>query len=98
MHIVNIADLRNRLSHYLKFVRRGQPVLIRSRDRIVARIEPAGETGDSAAPGQRQLQDLETRGIVRRGKRPLDRDFLARRPRIKADVVAALLAEREEGR
>jgi hypothetical protein len=44
------------------------------------------------------LSDLERRGIVRRGIGRLPRDWLGRRPQVEADVVAALLDERQEGR
>ena len=44
------------------------------------------------------LEDLEARGILRRGRGRITRDMFARRPKIEADVVAALLREREEGR
>jgi len=37
-------------------------------------------------------------GVIRRGRGRWTADLLARRPRVKADVVAALLQEREEGR
>jgi len=98
MHAVNIAELKNRLSHYLRLVRRGEAVLVRDRDRIIARIEPAGDRdahrGDEAA----RLAALERRGILRRGRGPIPRTLLARRPRVSANVVDALLREREEGR
>jgi antitoxin (DNA-binding transcriptional repressor) of toxin-antitoxin stability system len=99
MKAVNIAELKNRLSHYLRAVRRGESVLVRDRDRVIARIDPAGR-GSAAPQGAEadRLADLEARGIIRRGKGPITRELLARRPKVKADVVGALLSEREEGR
>ncbi len=98
MTTVNIAELKNRLSHYLRIVRRGQPILVRDRDRVIARIEPAGERGAPAGDDVERLADLEARGILRRGHGRITPDLLARRPKVKADVVAALLHEREHGR
>ena len=98
MKAVNIAELKNRLSHYLRMVRRGQPILVRDRDRIVARIEPAGWPGSAPEDDGQRLADLEARGIIRRGRGALTRDFLARRPKVRADALAALLREREESR
>jgi len=98
MKSVNVAELKNRLSHYLRIVRRGEAILVRDRDRIIARIEPAGEAGTAAGDDAARLAALEARGIVRRGQGSIGGDMLARRPKVKADVVAALLREREEGR
>ena len=95
MKAVNVAELKNRLSHYLQLVRRGESILVRDRDRVIARIDPAGA---GAADGEKRLADLELRGVIRRGEGRLDAKLLARRPKVKADVVRALLAEREESR
>lgn len=96
MKAVNVAELKNRLSHYLRMVRRGQAVLVRDRDRVIARIEPAGE--EAAVGRDDRLADLEARGILRRGQGRITADLFVRRPTIAADVVGALLREREEGR
>jgi antitoxin (DNA-binding transcriptional repressor) of toxin-antitoxin stability system len=101
MRSVNIAELRNRLSHYLRLVRRGHPILVSDRGRIVARIEAV--TAESASGDEnRRLAELEQRGVLRRPRAGITQELLrshdARRPRVKADVVGALLREREEGR
>lgn len=98
MKAVNIGELKNRLSHYLRIVRRGQAVLVRDRDRVIARIEPAGDTARAGTADAERLADLESRGIIRRSQGRLDTRLLARRPKVKADVVAAVLREREETR
>ncbi len=97
MKSVNVAELKNRLSHYLRLVRRGQPILVRDRDRVIARIEPAGGSGVEADDDAGRLADLEARGIIRRGHGKISRELLARRPTVEADVVGALLRDREEG-
>ncbi len=98
MKSVNVAELKNRLSHYLRIVRRGQPLLVRDRDRVIARIDPAGDVGATRGADTEWLADLERRGVIRRGRGRLTPDLLARRPRTKADVVEALIREREDSR
>jgi antitoxin (DNA-binding transcriptional repressor) of toxin-antitoxin stability system len=98
MKAVNIAELKNRLSHYLRAVRRGQSLLVKDRDRVIARIEPAGESGHAAGTDADRLAHLELRGVIKRGHGTITPELLARRPKVKADVVRAVLAERNEGR
>ena len=96
MKSVNVAELKNRLSHYLRLVRRGEAILVRDREQVIARLEPAGDAAASVSDAER-LAALERKGAIRRARGRVDAELLERRPRVKADVVAALLAEREEG-
>ena len=98
MAVVKVSDLKNRLSHYLRQVQRGESVLVSDRNRVIARIDPAGDVAASDPDDGRWLDDLERRGVVRRGAGRLPRGWLGRRPNVKADVVGALLKEREQGR
>jgi antitoxin (DNA-binding transcriptional repressor) of toxin-antitoxin stability system len=98
MKSVNIAELKNRLSHYLRLVRRGESILVRDRETVIARIEPAGLAGSEDADEAARLATLEQRGIVRRAKVRWSPEVLDRRPRVEADVVEAVLREREESR
>ncbi len=98
MSIVKVSELKNRLSHYLRQVRRGESVLVSDRDQVIARIEPAGDVASAGTDDAKWLDDLERRGIVRRGAGKLPRGWLGRRPKVKADVVGALLEERLAGR
>jgi antitoxin (DNA-binding transcriptional repressor) of toxin-antitoxin stability system len=97
MKAVKIAELKNRLSYYLRRVQRGESILVCDRDRVIARIDrvaphDAADTGDAE-----WLERLERRGIIRRGTGLPTTDWLAQRPPAGADVVATLLREREEG-
>lgn len=98
MKIVKIAELKNRLSYYLRRVRQGESILISNRDRVIARIDRV--SGDAGLPGSdaEWLDRLERRGAVRRGFGKPSPQWLARHPAVGVDVVAALLQEREEGR
>jgi antitoxin (DNA-binding transcriptional repressor) of toxin-antitoxin stability system len=89
-----ISELKNHLSHYLGRVRRGESILVLDRDRVIARIEPAGRSSSEATDDSRWIEELESRGIVRRGSGRLPRGWLLRRPKQKADLVRALLDER----
>ncbi|MBN2575623.1 MAG: type II toxin-antitoxin system prevent-host-death family antitoxin [Deltaproteobacteria bacterium] len=95
---MKISELKNRLSHYLRQVQRGEPVLVSDRHRVIARIDAAGDLPSAATEDGPWLADLERRGIVRRGTGRLPRGWLGQRPKVKADVLAALLDERREGR
>ena len=97
MKAVNVAELKNRLSHYLRLVRRGEAILVRDRDRVIARIEPAGDA-DRVGSDPERLALLEQRGVIRRARSRLDPRLPARRPRVQVDVVEALLREREDER
>jgi antitoxin (DNA-binding transcriptional repressor) of toxin-antitoxin stability system len=95
---VKIAELKNRLSYYLRRVQRGESILVCDRDRVIARIERVGP--HAAIPGSDLdwLDRLERRGVIRRGTGKLPDDWLAGRPAVEADIVAAVLHERNEGR
>lgn len=98
MSVVKVSDLKNRLSHYLRMVRRGESVLISDRDRVIARIEPAGDLANADTDDARWLDELERRGVIRRGSGKLPRSWLGERPQVKADVIGALLEERRQSR
>ena len=98
MKTVKIAELRNRLSYYLRRVQGGESILVCDRDRAIARIERIEPYAQSSSSDADWLERLERRGVVRRGKGKPTREWLARSPLVRADVVAALLQEREEGR
>ena len=49
--------------------------------------------GDDAV----RLSELETRGILRRGRGRITSDLWACRPRTEADAIAVLLGERSDG-
>lgn len=99
MKAVNIAELKNRLSYYLRRVQRGESILVCDRDRVIARIERVGSGEPLPAGDAEWLERLERRGVIRRGVGPPPtEEWLAQRPRVEADVVAVLLRERDEAR
>ena len=98
MSTVNVGELKNRLSYYLRRVRAGETVMIRLRDRVIARIEAVREESALPDDDETRLEDLEARGVIRRARRPLTRDWIGARPPVDANVVGAVLNEREDGR
>ncbi len=70
---VKTAELKNRLSHYLRLVRRGDSILVCDRDRVVARIEAAGSETRHDDDEERWLDELERRGTIRRASGELPR-------------------------
>lgn len=100
MKSAKIGELRNELSRYLAYVRRGGVVRVFDRDQPIADIVPvqeAASTGSSAL--DQALADLERRGGLRRGTGAVPARLLrGRLPRAKRSVLEALLEERREGR
>jgi prevent-host-death family protein len=87
MESVGIADLKSRLSEYLRKVRGGRAIVVLDRDRPIARIVPyEGERAPlkvrSPAPGAPPLHRVPL-------PPPLD---------LKIDPVALLLEERQSDR
>jgi prevent-host-death family protein len=94
MRSTNIADLRNRLTQYLKEVRAGEEIVVRDRQRPIAKIVPFSVEDD----GQNDA-DLVAAGLIRKGTGKLPASFWkTRRPGVSLDVViAAVSADRNEG-
>jgi prevent-host-death family protein len=64
MNTVRIAELKNRLSEYLRMVRSGRSLTVLDRDTPIARILPyedrsASLTVRSPVPGTRKLKDVK---------------------------------------
>lgn len=99
MKTATISETKNNLSALLDRVRAGETVLILDRETPVARLEPVGPAADAGRDAR--LAKLEREGRVRRGTGKASRLVLGSlpvRPASGADVLEALLEEREEGR
>ena len=93
MRSTNIAALRNHLTQYLREVRAGEEIIVRDRQRPIAKIVPFTVDGDDADDAA-----LVAAGLMRKGSGTIPPSFWkARRPRVllKA-VVAAVTADRDE--
>jgi prevent-host-death family protein len=97
MKTVNIAELKNRLSTYVRFARNGEEVVIRDRNLPVAKLVPF-EVGDAT---EEELR-LVAQGKMKLPERPLsDLDEIWKIPPTKKlkgrKAIEALLADRDEG-
>lgn len=93
--VASIAQLKARLSHYLRLVRRGEWITVTHRGRPVATLGPVGaETGDA------RVRRLVEAGIARAPGDRLPADFWEReRPADpEGRSLAGLLEERAEAR
>lgn len=91
---VNVAELKNRLSKYLTFVKGGAEVLIRDRNLPVAKLVPF-----SADEGNEEELQLVAAGKMRLPKAALKVDDLLKIPTGKvagSQGIQALLDERNE--
>lgn len=90
MQSVNIAELKNNLSHYLRQVRQGNEITVKDRNRVIARIVPAVPAGGY----DEELRELAAQGKVKLPDRPLNEETLnelltAELPRVRAKGKAA---------
>ncbi len=91
----NISFAKNHLSELIDRVKAGHTITILDRRRPVARLSPA-----EPAEGEDWVRDLVRRGVLSEPRKPLDRRALDRlrpvRLKNKTDIVAALIADRED--
>jgi len=93
MRSTNIADLRNRLTHYLREVRAGEEIVVRDRQRPIAKIVPFTVDDDEADDAA-----LVASGLMRKGSGIIPSSFWkARRARMTLRAaVASVRADRDE--
>jgi prevent-host-death family protein len=95
MRSVNVAELKNSLSKYLRFAKRGEEVVIRERNLPIAKLVPF-----SAGDASEEELKLVAAGKMRLPKVKLDLKQLLKIPtgRVRGNsATKALLADREEG-
>jgi antitoxin (DNA-binding transcriptional repressor) of toxin-antitoxin stability system len=93
MRRVSVTDLKNRLSQYLRLVKRGETIVVLERSIPVARLEAVGGHDTEAdSPVERLVRD----GIISRPPRAAD-PALLRKPPVpcRGDVVQALIEDRD---
>lgn len=93
MRSANIAELRNRLTQYLREVRAGAEIIVRDRQRPIAKIVPitVSDTSDEEAA-------LVAAGLLRKAERRVPSSFWkVRRPFVTSRAAAAAVSkDREE--
>ena len=67
MTTVNVATLKEKLSHYLGLVKRGEEVIVTSHRHPVARLIPTNTPSDEIIASTRPVKDvLKIKGVRRR--------------------------------
>lgn len=95
MRVVNIADLKARLSAHIKYVRQGEEVLVCERNKPVARIVPC----DLDKYSEKE-KDLIARGVLIppvKKRRPSD-PWPEPAGNVPEEVMKRILEEEREGR
>jgi prevent-host-death family protein len=94
MKSVNIAELKNRLSVYLNEVKGGEEILVRDRNRPVARIVPL----ERSRGEDEELLSLASQGKLRLGEGRVEESFWQMpAPRVSAAALRrAIEQERDE--
>jgi antitoxin (DNA-binding transcriptional repressor) of toxin-antitoxin stability system len=96
MKEAQISELKNQLSRFLAFVRRGEVVRVIDRRRPVAHIVPIGHPVGGRPAGSEALAEMERKGLIRRGTGRIDAEILDTDPPGRpSGVLQALLQERE---
>lgn len=94
---VTIAEVRSHLDQYLRLVRRGAVVRVMDGDTAVAEIVPIARPAKDRRRDVAVLDEMERRGLIRRGSGRVDDEILASDPPgAPTGVVQTLLAERDE--
>jgi prevent-host-death family protein len=101
MRTVNVAELKNKLSAYLGYAKAGETVIVRDRNRPIAKLVPFVAEGISE-----EEMELVARGIMRLPEKRMDWDEFDKLPKavLVGDAAGtdaatqALLEERAEGR
>lgn len=98
MRVVKVADLKNRLSRYLREVREGEEILVRDRNVPIAKIVPLFRTGEVDAEREALVAAGKLRPAERRATRAFWRGFWSTpAPRLSLRrMLEALAADREE--
>jgi prevent-host-death family protein len=94
MRTVNIAELKNKLSAYLTFAKAGEEVIIRDRNKPIAKLVPYLPDGLS-----KDDLELVALGHMRLPEKPFDIEEFKRMPRPKVSgnaATQAILDERAE--
>jgi prevent-host-death family protein len=95
MRVVNIANLKARLSAHIKYVREGEEVLVCDRNKPVARIVPCELEGYSE-----QEKELIARGVLTPPLKPRRASASWPKPagNVSQEIMERILEEEREGR
>lgn len=101
MKTASLTDAKNDLSRLVERARRGERVRILVRGVPAADLVPVGADAPPASDGwtEAELQELERKGVIRRGRGGFPSELSRPGPRVRnGSAVQALLDERRKGR
>ena len=91
MRQVSVTDLKNKLSEYLRMVKKGETIEVLERSVPIARLQGVGDDPSGDGRLERLLRD----GIVTRAKRKPSKAWLKKPPvPCRVDVMQVLIEER----
>ncbi len=66
MESVGVRELKNRLGHYLRVVRRGRTLVVTARGKAVARLVPVHPEGEASLPPEveERMWELASSGVL----------------------------------
>ncbi|MDX2029262.1 MAG: type II toxin-antitoxin system prevent-host-death family antitoxin [Blastocatellia bacterium] len=92
MKTVNIAELKNSLSHYLNEVRGGEEIIVRDREQPIARLVPF-----LFESREEELAALAARGKIRLGEGEIGEEFWKMpAPSVPAGILRQAVAEERD--
>ncbi len=97
MVTAGVAELKARLTQYLKQLKSGNEIVITDRGLPVAKLVPI----DAAQKRDHRRQRLASEGLLQLGKRRMPKSLLVPpkgSPNIGEEVLSTLVAERNESR
>ena len=74
MQTINATELKSRLTHYLQQARQGNEIVIKERNRVIARLVPP----EPATDFDEELPALAAQGVLRLPEQPLTEEELAK--------------------
>ena len=92
---VAISVLKNRLSEYVRHVKKGETIIVMDRDQPVAELRPFAQAKNNL---EGDLALLESQGLVRRGNPKKLKSWTPGFNKKNLGVLDALLLERTGGR
>ncbi len=92
MKVANLSKIKNELSQYVEHARRGERVRILVRGVPAADLVPVG-TDQRSGDEDWNLEELERRGVIRRGKGGMPEELLRAGPKGRGKPLSQVIIE-----
>jgi prevent-host-death family protein len=98
MKVAKLSDVKDELSRYVDYVRRGGRVRVLVRGLPAADLVPVSGASAGEPEADAALAELERQGMVRRGSGRVPPEILKRGPRLRGvSMASTVAAERRSG-